>query len=279
MFIYVNEVANDMMVVKSADRVIQILEAVASNEHGMTHGEISKTLEIPKGSLTFLLANLAEREYLSFDRMVKVYKLGPGLLVLAGRYLSNLDIVRVGRPVMRELVKEINEDIELAIAKNDEALFVYKEECSQPLKYYIEIGDRAPLYATASGKAILAHLTEEEISRFLSLRKLVALRSNTITDENALRDELESIRSKGLAYSREEFQEGISAIAAPIFNLHGSVVGAIVVTLPSVRFNAKHMRFIEPRLLSAARMISHQFGFEPSRKEALKTVRPLRAKL
>jgi DNA-binding IclR family transcriptional regulator len=185
----------------------------------------------------------------------------------------------VGRPVTRELVKEINEDIELAIVKNDETLFVYKEECSQPLKYYIEIGDRAPLYATASGKAILAHLTEEEVSHFLLTTKLVPLRDNTITDEKALRDELENIRSKGLAYSREEFQEGISAIAAPIFNLHGTVVGSIVVSLPSVRFNAKHMRFIEPKLLDAARKISHQFGFEPSRKGAPKTVRPLRAKL
>ncbi len=258
------------MVVKSADRVIQIFEAVGSSEHGMSHGEISRSLAIPKGSLTFLLSNLVEREYLTFDRAGKVYRLGPRLLVLAGRYLSSLDLVRVGRQVAQELVKEINEDVELAIMKNDEILFVYKEECSQPLKYSIEIGDRAPLYATASGKSILANLPEEEISRYISNATLVALRKNTITDEETLRRELEEIRSKGLAYSREEFQQGISAIASPIFSLHGDVVGTIVVTLPSVRFNAEHKRFIEPRLIAAARRISHQFGFEPSDREAPK---------
>ena len=258
------------MVVKSADRVIRIFEAVGSNEHGLSHGEISKALAIPKGSLTFLLSNLVEREYLNFVRASKVYKLGPRLLVLAGRYLSGLDLVRIGRPVAQELVKEINEDVELATVRNDEILFVCKEEGSQPLKYSIEIGDRAPLYATASGKSILANLPEEEVSRYISSTTMAPLRKNTITVEDTLRRELEEIRSKGLAYSREEFQQGISAIAAPIFNLHGDVVGTIVVTLPSLRFNAEHRRFIEPRLIAAARKISHQFGFEPSGGEAPK---------
>ena len=258
------------MVVKSADRVIQIFEAVGSSENGMSHGEISKALAIPKGSLTFLLSNLVYREYLTLDRVSKVYKLGSRLLVLAGRYLSSLDLVRVGRPVAQELVKEINEDVELAIMKNDEILFVYKEECSQPLKYSIEIGDRAPLYATGSGKAILANLPEKEIARYISSTTLAPLRKNTITDAGALRRELEDIRSKGLAYSREEFQQGINAIAAPIFNLHGDVAGTIVVTLPIVRFNAEHKRFIEQRLLAAAKKISHQFGFESSDREAAK---------
>jgi DNA-binding IclR family transcriptional regulator len=265
------------MAVKSADRVLQIFEVIGSNETGMSHGEISKTLGIPKGSLSFLLSNLVERDYLTLDRSSKVYTLGPRLLVLTGRYLSRLDIVREGRPVMHQLVKEINEDIELAIVKGNEVLFVYKEECSKPLKYSVEIGDRAPLYATASGKAILAYLPEDEVSGYISSTALTPLRKNTIIDEKALRRELEDIRSRGLAYSREEFQQDISAIAAPIFNLYGTVVGAIVVTLPTIRFNTEHRRFIEPRLVGAAEKISRQFGFQLSDQKAQQTGSPRKA--
>jgi len=250
------------MYVKSADRVIQIFEIVSSNDIGMTHAEISKALSIPKGSLTHLLSNLVEREYLTYDKVKRLYTLGPRLLILTGRYLSKMDIVRVSRPAIRELVMEINEDTELAIMKGDEIMFVYKEECSHPLKYSIEIGDRAPMYATGAGKAILAYLSNDEVLGYLSRIELVPMTQNTITEQNRLLAELEDVRKHRVAYSREEFQHGISAIAAPIFNFHGNVVGSITVTLPSIRFTSEQKSFIEPRVISTSNKISKQLGYE-----------------
>ena len=250
------------MVVKSADRAFQILEAVGSRINGITHGELSKVLGIPKGSLSYLLSNLVDRDYVTFDRQSKLYMLGPKLLVLTGRYLSNLDFVRVGRPVLRQLVADINEDAELAIMKDDEILFLYKEECSQPLKFSIAIGERAPIYATSAGKAILAFLPEDEVLRYLSSAKLDPITQSTITDVEALKRELEDIRSQGLAYGREEFHQGISAMASPVFGFNGNVVGSAVVTLPSIRFNTEQKRAIETKLLKAATEISRQLGFD-----------------
>ena len=250
------------MVVKSADRAFQILEAVGSRSSGVTHGELSKILGIPKGSLSYLLSNLIDRDYLTFHRQSKLYMLGPKLLVLTGRYLSNLDFVRVGRPVLRQLVADINEDAELAIMKDDEILFLYKEECSQPLKFSIAIGERAPIYATSAGKAILAFLPEDEVLRYLSSAKLDPITQSTITDVEALKRELEGIRSRGLAYGREEFHQGISAMASPVFDFNGNVVGSAVVTLPSIRFNTEQKRAIETKLLKATTEISRQLGFD-----------------
>ena len=255
-----------MATVKSADRVIQILEAIGSKDDGMVHGELSRVLGIPKGSLSLLLSNLVDRDYLTFDHSSKLYMFGPKLLVLTGRYLSNLDIVRVGRQVLRELVAEINEDTELAIMKGIEILFVCKEECSHPLKFSVEIGDRAPMYATGAGKAILAHLSEDEVSRYLSAVTLASMTKNTITEPALLMRELKNIRVKGVAYSREEYQQGVSAIAAPVFNFYGDVAGSVTVTMPTIRFIAEQKRFIEPRLLKAAAKISRQLGFEPGNR-------------
>ncbi len=256
------------MVVKSADRAFQILEAVGSRSEGMTHGELCKALGIPKGSLSYLLSNLMERDYLTFDRQSKVYMLGPELLVLTSRYLSNLDLVRVGRPVLRELVREVNEDAELAVMKDDQILFLHKEECSQPLKYSIAIGERAAVYATSAGKAILAYLPEEEVARYLSAVRLEPITRSTITDQGALREELKEVRAGGLAYGREEYHQGISAMAAPIFDRYGDVVGSAVVTIPSIRFNTGHKRAIEGKLLEAATEISRRLGFDRSVGEA-----------
>ena len=255
------------MVVKSADRVTQILETVASQEKGITHGALAKSLDIPKGSLSLLLSNLTYREYLTFDPLSKRYMLGSRLLILTGRYLSNLDIVRVARPIIRTLVAEINEDTELAVMKGSKVVFLHKEECSKPLKYSIEIGQRAPAYATACGKAILAHLSEEEITAYFASVPLTSFTGNTVTDPDMLRRQLQDVRTSGLAYVCEEFQHGISAIAAPVFNFYGNVEGSITVTVPSIRFNAEHNRFIEPRLLRAAATISQQLGFDPDKQE------------
>jgi IclR family KDG regulon transcriptional repressor len=188
--------------------------------------------------------------------------LGVKLLGLTGHYLASLDIVRAGRLALHELVEKTNEDAEIVVMKGIEIVFVCKEQCSHPLKYSIEIGDRAPMYPTAAGRAILAHLSEIELSRYFSAVTSVSLTKNTITDPELLKREFEDVRSKGIAYGREENQEGITGIAAPIFNFRGKVEGSVVVTLPSIRFSSKQKRFIEPRLCSAAAEISRQLGFD-----------------
>jgi len=256
--------------VKSADRVIQILEAVGSKKCGITQRELAAELEIPKGSLSPLLSNLVDRGYVALDRLSKLYMLGPNLVVLTGRYLSSLEIVRVGRPVLEQLVSEIDEDAEIVVMKGDEVLFLHKEECSKPLKYSIAIGELAPIYATSAGKAILAHLHDAEIERYLAETGLVSITRTSITDADAMRRELKEIRAIGIAYGREEFHQGICGIAAPVFNLYGDVAGAIVATLPSIRFNRETKGFIEPRLKNAAERISHHLGFAQNDKKEFK---------
>ena len=255
------------MAVKSADRVIQIFEAVGAVKYGITHSELVTVLGIPKSSLTMLLSNLVDHDYLQYDKLNKRYMLGWRLLALTGRLLSNLDIVSAGRPIIRELVSQIDEDVELAILKGTEILFVSKEECFQPLKYSVEIGDSAPAYATAGGKAILANLPENEISNYVKKARFVPTTNNTITSPDTLKKELEAVRAKGLAYSHEEYQKGICAIAAPIFDFRGTVSGSILVTMPTVRFDDKKKKSIEPKLLAASLSISRQLGFDPDGRD------------
>ena len=119
-----------MAIVKSADRVILILETISVRDNGITHGELSRISGIPKGSLSPLLSNLVDRDYLIFDASSKRYALGPKLMALSSRYLSTYHLVRISRPIMQDLVGEINEDAELAVMKDSEILFLYGVDSS-----------------------------------------------------------------------------------------------------------------------------------------------------
>jgi DNA-binding IclR family transcriptional regulator len=250
------------VMVKSADRVMQILEAIGSSEEGKTHGELASSLNIPKSSLSLLLANLVDREYVSLSGRDRRYALGPQVLVLAGRYLSRLDIVRLGHPVLEKITRAVDESAEIAIKRGHEVIIISKEDRSQPLSRMIQLGDRAPIYATAAGKAILAHLSDEEIDQYLSSVELRPITQATITSPEVLWRELHAIRSGALARSREELHEGITAMACPVFDLYGRVVASIVLPIPTIRFTSEKERRAEEVLLHASFKLSHQLGFD-----------------
>jgi DNA-binding IclR family transcriptional regulator len=248
--------------VKSAYRVTQILEAVSSRRRGLKHSEIVDILKIPKGSLSLLLADLVMQQYLTHDNDDRRYMLGPQVLVIAKRYLAGLDIVRLGEPVLRQLVTDVGECGEIAVKRGNEILMVCREDCSRPLRSVMQIGDRAPLYSTAAGKAILAFLPDEEIDAYLASTDLKSSTRKPIANVKAFKKELEAIRSGGVAYSQEELNEGIVAMGMPVFDLNELVAGSIVVPMPTIRFNPRKEKKVEIHLREAAARLSHQLGHE-----------------
>ena len=248
--------------VKSADRVLQLLEMIGLDREGITHGDLSAKLRIPKSSLTSLLGNLLARDYLTTNGADRRYRLGPRVLVLAARYLNGLDLVRLGHPVIRKLTNAIDESAEIAIQKGDEIMIICKEDCSRPLGRMIQIGDRAPMYATAAGKVILAHLPEDEIERYLSTVNLTSITKSTITDPQVLARELRTIRTGAIGRCLEELHEGITAIASPVFDLYGHVVASIVLPIPTIRFSTEKEKMAGEILRMSAMELSRQLGFD-----------------
>jgi IclR family KDG regulon transcriptional repressor len=251
--------------VKSASRVIQILELLASNKYGMQHKRIVEELEIPKGSLTKLLANLLDTGYLSLDSGSKTYKLGPRVLALANSYLSGLDIVQIAQPILRNLAEKTGESVSLAVPDGNSALVVHRQYGSQPMSFRLGMGARIPMYATASGKAILAFLPKEKVEDYLSSEELKALTNWTITDPSSLLHELERVRNQGFAYSRQEQFEGLAAIAAPVFRSEGYVAGSVTVMYLNVRSETIHFHVLETALKEAANELSECLGYRMNR--------------
>lgn len=250
--------------VKSADRVIQVLEYIVLQNEGVSHKDIAQALDIPKSSLSALLSNLVGREYLTFEEITKRYRIGPKILFLAGRFLSSLDIYQLGKPVVQKVMLDTDESTELAIRIGNKIRIICKEDSSRSLQGVIKLGDSAPIYATAAGKAILANLSDEEIESYLSSVTLKQITKQTITNKKKLLRQLEEIRSSGIAYSHEELNLGLIAMAVPVFDLNSAVAASIVVPVPTPRFTEKKKKNIEQALRKASEDLSHQLGYDRS---------------
>ena len=247
--------------VKSADRVCLILELVASSQSGLKHSEISKALKIPSSSLSALLASLVCRQYLSVDPVNKLYSLDAQILALAERYLAKLDIAEISRPVVRELSTTTGESAAVGIRTGQDVMIVCREDSSQIIRRTIQIGGRFPLYATASGKVILANLPDYEVEKYFSEVKLSAVTQRTIVDLPSLRDELEKTRKLGYAYNRGESAEELVACAAPVFGMDGKVCAAVSISLPISRLTREIETSLEHIIKEASDRLSHKLGF------------------
>jgi DNA-binding IclR family transcriptional regulator len=217
-------------------------------------------LRIPKSSLSSLLANLQNRDYLSLDTSNKRYTLGPKILFLAGRYLSNTDIVQLGRPVIDMLVVQTEESAGLTIKKGNEILTVYNKNSPLPIIRSLQIGDRAPIYATAAGRVFLAYLPDAEIDHYLATADMKPITPKTITEPGQIWREINAIRHSGVAYCREEFHEGSTAMAAPVFDMHGMPIASIHVVAPSTRMNARKEKIIADALRQSTKELSYRLG-------------------
>jgi len=249
---------------RTVGRACRILELIGSRKGGLRLTEISKELDIAVSSLSSILSALVENGYLLVDPENKRYVLGPKPLILASFYLSFFDVVRFGQPIVNEIMMKTDESTALVVRNKSDILVACGANCSQPIRRSIEIGYRAPIYACASGKAILAFRPESELEEYLSSVDLIPLTSATITDIAVLRDELKAIRSGSLAYNMEEELEGMSAVAAPVLDFKGQSVAAIVVNIPAFRFKPEKKELVERTLREQVQKLSGKLGYRSS---------------
>jgi DNA-binding IclR family transcriptional regulator len=119
-----------------------------------------------------------------------------------------------------------------------------------------------PLHCTGVGKAILAHLPEQELERFLSSNSLDSYTPNTITDPDELKRHLIAVRQEGVAFDEEEKELGVSNVAAVIKDSDGNVVATVGILGPTTRLTRQKIRECVPIIKSHALKISRALGYE-----------------
>jgi IclR family acetate operon transcriptional repressor len=237
--------------VKSATRTLDIIEYVVAHDRPLVAHEIAVALGIPVSSLSYLLSTLLERGYLA--REGRRYSAGPGLERLQARG-SGLGLMERAAPLVRALRTQLNETASFFVRSEWDVEVIVTETSDQALRYSLETGQRLPMHALASGKALLAALPDDELDRYFAESERERFAPATVTAEKALRAEIERIRRTGIATTEEEYSLGIRGIGR-VVTIGGEAVGALSIAIPTARWTDAMRERAEELLVRTAELL------------------------
>ena len=244
--------------VQSVDRALSILEVLARvGEAGVT--EIAGELDVHKSTAFRLVATLEQHRLVEQTGDRGKYRLGVGVLRLAGATTARLDLVQEARPICRQLAADTGETVNIAVLSESSALYLDQVAGSSALQSHNWVGQHIPLHATSNGKVLLSGLDQKGLDAILG--KLPTYTPATITRTPKLRDELERVREQGYAVAVDELEEGLTAIAAPVRNAHGDVVASMSVSGPTFRLPDDRVEDVIRLLVEAVAEVSHRLGW------------------
>jgi DNA-binding IclR family transcriptional regulator len=244
--------------VQSVDRALAIMEILARHgEAGVT--EIAVELDVHKSTAFRLVATLETHELVEQTTERGKYRLGIGVLRLAGATTARLDVVQEARPISRKLAADTGETVNIAVLSDRSALYVDQVAGTSALQSHNWVGQHIPLHATSNGKVLLSGLEAAQVDSRLGT--LAAYTAETITSKSRLRRELAVVREQGFSVAADELEVGLTAIAAPIRNAHGDVIASMSVSGPSFRFGEPRVKELVPLVVDAADEVSHRLGW------------------
>ena len=234
--------------VKSADRTLEILEALAASGR-RTLGELSRTLNIPKSSLHGILRTMAQRGWVETDPTGTRFGLGLKALQVGSAYLDTDDVVGLLGGILDELAAAFGETVHLGRLDGPDVVYVAKRESIHPLRLFSAIGRHLPAHATALGKALLAERGPDDLAARLP-EPLPRLTRHTIVDRARLADELAEIRVRGYAVDREENTDGIVCVARAV-PVRAPATDAISLSVPAARLDDERIALMAATLAGA----------------------------
>jgi DNA-binding IclR family transcriptional regulator len=246
----------------SVARTMSILE-ILGRADTLSLTEIAEGSGLHKSTAFRFVQTLLQLGYIFRDEANDRYGLSLKLNALAGTRSGSRDILRYASSALESLSRETGETVHLAVLEDGDLIYLRKIESNRVLRVVTmtsSVGGGAPMYCTGLGKAVLAFFSLQEQERYIAHQVFTRFTARTITDGPALLGELALIREQGYAFDRQEHEEGVVCVAAPIFGSGQLPLGAISVAGPSVRMGEEELRRYTALILEASREISAKLG-------------------
>ena len=243
-------------------RVPEVLMAVAARNGGIALAELAHELKLPKTSLHRLLRTLEHGGFVV--RASGLYRPGPESFRLAAALAQaapSAQFPASARPVLEVLADETGETVMLSVVsdKLTESVYVEVIESSSPLRFAMRAGNRRPLFAVASGKAILAFQSPEQQAHYLEEVDFLQFTVET-TRKDEMPALLQRVRDTAVVYDRNGIVDGASAVASPVFDQAGCVFSAVSIAGPTERMDARRGE-LESLVVDAGQRISRTLGY------------------
>jgi len=252
----------------AVERALAMLEAVAQATDGLSNAEISRKLNIPKSSASYILRTLENQGYLTRDTESGKYRVGLKILSLSRGALGGCDVRGVALPIMRHLTHQTGLTCHLAVLDGPEAVYIEKVEPEGFIRMDTWVGRRMRVHATSVGKAIVAYIPLEQLEEILRKSGMEKRTPKTITTQPRLLKELEKVRAQGYAVDDEENNLGARCVGAPIFDERGSIEASLGLSGTTQQVSPQTMPRILEALKDAARHISMGMGYRVPQRSA-----------
>lgn len=246
--------------IQSVDRASLIIKLLAKKESAMKLTEIADELDINKSTIHGIISTLKYHGFVDQDKETQKYRLGMYLVQLGNIVTKSLDIRTITSPIISEVCERLSETIHIGTLDGYDVVYVDKKESNQSMRIFTTIGARNPAYCTGVGKAMIAYVDEDILSNRLP-ENLKKITNSTITDKRLLLEELRKIRETGIAFDNEENIEGLTCVAAPIFDGTGRAKYSISVSGPTVRMTEQKINKAVQVIKDAAKRISEELGY------------------
>lgn len=224
-------------------RVLRVFEILSSEPAGLTLSELGQQLNEAKSTLHNTLRALEADGFLSLDGLS--YQLGPKAFRLANQISSGWSLLRSMRSYLRELADRSQETALLSVIDRTENRFMHVDaiEGSQRIRYVYSLGSGGPLYATASGRVLLAFQSREFQENYINAVEMRRFTPATTVDKDIFRHQLDDVRQSRMWVSLGEIHADGGAIAAPVFGPDGDVIAALSIALPLSRLVTNSQEF------------------------------------
>ena len=246
--------------IQSVDRAVSLLEAIAEAGGECTLTQLSHRTQLNISTCHHLLSTLVARGYVAKVPVRRSYALGARILYLSNACLRQVDLPARAAPFIEKINERTGETVHLAVLQGDAMMKVAKRESRHPVRVDTgTLGKTDAAHATATGKAMLAWLPEDDMRRVLA-KGLPRFTPKTITEWPALIEALRHVRRNGFAMDDEEYQPGVICIGAAIRDHNGAVVGAISASTPAMRASDEHLTLVREQVVGAVRALSAGLG-------------------
>ncbi|MEO0382649.1 MAG: IclR family transcriptional regulator [Pseudomonadota bacterium] len=251
---------------RALDRGLRILEIIAEDPN-LPLVDIAERADLSPATTLRLLDTLRAHDFV-VQGEDGLYRVGLKAFEVGTRFLSHTRLQEVCRPILMRLTEETDQTASLAILEEADAVYVDSGESQRSIRTATRVGTRVPAHLSASGKVLLAWLWEGRVRELLSTEPLRTITPNSLSTADAVLAALADVRSEGIAHDREEFELGITCIAAPVRDREGTVIAALSISTLTGQFAGRESA-LSQALGDAARDASSRMGWRAARNETI----------
>jgi IclR family acetate operon transcriptional repressor len=246
--------------VQSLSRSLRLMNALAFHPQGITLSEVAQKVGLPTSTAHRLLTTLQNERFVRFDNERSVWQVGVQAFRVGSAFTRGRDLAAIARPFMRRLVEQSGETVNLAIPDRQEVIYLAQVECQKMMRAIAGPGGRSSYHASAVGKAIMAAMSEPELSRLISQLDLRPETPHSITSPEMLKKELAATAQRGYAVDDEENAVGLRCVAGGIYDEHGAPLAALSVSGPAARITEARLASLGAGVAAVADEITAELG-------------------